>query len=229
MNKNTFKPIVLVSLFLGLISFFTTACDTTDPTQTSLTLSFATESNLPKIAADDFQIQEVKLLLRNIKIKNQGNDESLHVKTGPIVVNLNLEGKTTEFASSEIPAGSYNRVRFEIHKIEDSESPPDPDFKDGLESSKRYSIIVNGTLNGEAFTYKSRKSAQQDIKLEYDLIVEENEEANLTITVDPFSWFYEGDTFLNPNNESNDDKIDNNLKYAFKRAFKDSDLDGLGD
>jgi hypothetical protein len=228
MKTKLFKNIF--STLLGLIILVViTACDTNDPNETSISMSFSVNSALPKIAADDFQIQNVKLLVRNIKIKNQSFEDSLHVKTGPVVVDLNLEGKTTEFAYSEIPAGTYNRIRFEIHKIEDSEVPPDSEFKESNESSDRFSVIVKGQLNGELFTYKSRKSAVQDIKLAEDLIVEEGEEANLTITVDPFSWFYEGDKFLDPNDNSNDDKIDNNLKYSFKRAFCDKDKNGLED
>ena len=118
-------------------------------------------------------------------------------------------------------------MRFSIHKIEDTETCPDPEFKDGVQTENRYSVIVKGMLNGDEFVYRSRKSAEQDIKLSEDIVVEENEDANLTITVDPYSWFYEGEIFLNPNESANEDKIDNNLKYAFKNAFKDNDHDGL--
>ncbi len=139
----------IISYCLVLVTLFISACDTTEPSATSMSLSFKTESNLLKTSGDEFQIQGVKLLLRDIKIKHQSQVNDLQIKTGPMVVNLNLEGKTTEFTASEIPAGTYNRVRFKIHKIEDSETPPDPEFKEGLESSKRYSIIVKGLLNGE--------------------------------------------------------------------------------
>lgn len=221
MLKENFKKLLL-SLILISISFF--GCDSTEPNQTSLSLSFLSEAGLQKTSADDFQITEVKLLVRNLKMKNL--EDSMQIKTGPLVVNLNLEGVTTEFAASEIPPGSYNRVRFEIHKIEDSETPPDLEFKEGSESSKRYSTIVKGTISGEAFIYRSRKSAVQDVKLEEDLVIEEGADANLTIKVDPFSWFYNGDQFLNPNDNSNDDKIDNNLKNSFKRAYCDKDKNG---
>ena len=225
--KQNYRPKTL--FLIGAIFLLLTACETTEPDQTTLSISFATDSNLPKITNDDLKLQEVKLLIRNIKIKNQSVEDSLHIKTGPMVVALNLEGGLSEFSSSEIPKGIYNRLRFEIHKLEDSETPPDQEFKEGSESSKRYSIIVKGTLNGESFVYKSKKSAVQDIKLEEDLIVEENADANLTVKVDPFSWFYEGDIFLNPNDSANDDKIDNNLKNSFKRAFCDKDRNGTID
>jgi hypothetical protein len=215
--RKTLLPILLLSIiFIG--------CESTKPNETSLSLSFQSESGLQKKYADYFQITEVKLLVRNLKMKDL--QDSMQIKTGPLVVNLNLEGEVTEFAASEIPPGSYSRVRFEIHKIEDSETPPDSEFKEGSESSKRYSTIVKGIINGEPFIYRSRKSAVQDIKLEEDLVVEDGADANLTIKVDPFTWFYNGDQFLNPNDNANDDKIDNNLKNSFKRAYCDKDRNG---
>ena len=222
------KPLVIIISSLLLMAI-NNSCDTTEPDSTSLSLSLKTDTELLKNSEEEFQIQEVKLLMRDIKIKNQAEESELQIKTGPMCINLDLTGKVTEFASSEIPEGAYDRVRFEIHKIQDTEACPDPEFKEGEESSKRYSVIVKGMLNGENFTYRSRKSAEQDIKLIENLIVEENEDANLTITVDPYSWFYEGDTFLNPNDSSNDDKIDNNLKDAFKRAYCDHNHDGIID
>ena len=205
MLKDYFKKILLPIILLS-ITF--AGCDITEPDETSLSLSFLSETGLQKNNADDFQISEVKLLVRDLKMKNP--KDSLHFKTGPLVVNLNLDGATTEFAVSEIPPGNYSRVRFEIHKIEESETPPDAEFKEGTESSKRFSVIVKGTINGD----------------EEDLVVEDGMDANLTIKVDPFSWFYNGDQFLNPNNEQNDDLIDNKLKTSFKRAYCDKDRNG---
>jgi hypothetical protein len=221
------KTVKEIILFLIITALMITSCDATEPNSTRLSLSIASDSELLKSEGEEFQISEVKLLIRDIKIKNQAQDNELQVKTGPIAVNLDLEGNITEFASSEIPEGAYDRVRFSIHKIEDSEECPDPEFKEGTENTERFSVIVKGMLNGEEFRYRSRKSAEQDVKLTEDIIIAENEDANLTIIVDPYSWFYEGETFLNPNISANDDKIDNNLKTAFKRAFKDNDHDGL--
>lgn len=227
MKRLSSKIIVSVSLALFLILF--SSCDTTESNVTSLSLSFASKTTLPKVNADNFQIQEVKLLLRNIKLKNQANEDSEQVKAGPFVINLSLNGEVTEFASSEIPPGNYDRVRFEIHKLEDSDVVPDLEFKEGTESSQRYSAIVKGTLDGNTFTYKFQKSAEQDIKLDEDIVVGEGEAANLTLIVDPKSWFYEGDILLNPNDQANESKIEQRMKEGFKRALKDNNHDGLND
>ncbi len=228
MLKEKFKSSIFIFNCLAIFLILVTACDTTDPEDTSLSLSFATDNALPKIS-EEFQLQEVKLLLRNIKIKNQADDNEMQVKTGPLVVDLDLTGKLTQFSESEIPPGAYDRVRFEIHKIEDAETPPDPEFKEGSESSMRYSVIVKGTIDGEEFRYRFRQSANQDIKLDEDILVNEGEAANLTIMVDPYSWFYEGDVLLNPNDQANENQIENKMQNAFKRAYKDNDHDGNSD
>ena len=62
--------------------------------------------------------------------------------------------------------------------------------------------------------------------MEIPIDVGENEIANLTITVDPYSWFYDGDTFSDPANEND---IDNKIKDSFKKCFRDSNHDGRGD
>jgi len=220
---------IIMSIILAVLLVLFSSCDTTESNETTLSLSFASESTLQKVNTDDFQIQEVKLLLRNIKLKNQADEESEQVKAGPFVIDLNLNGEVTEFASSEIPPGNYDRVRFEIHKLEDSDVVPDPEFKEGTESTQRYSAIVKGMLNGNAFTYKFEKSAEQDIKLDEDIVIGDGEAANLTLTVDPKSWFYEGDILLNPNDQANESKIEQRMKEGFKRALKDNNHDGLND
>ncbi|MBK7105020.1 MAG: hypothetical protein IPH62_07040 [Ignavibacteriae bacterium] len=219
------KKLLNVFLIFAMVLILTN-CDSTENNESTVTLSFANNSAIPKIAENNFQIQEVKILLRNIKIKNQADEDSLQIKTGPYVVNLNLNGNLTEFAVSDIPKGNYDRVKFEIHKLEASENPPDAVFKEGNEESLRYSIVVTGLLNGEQFIYKSKKSAKQDVKLAEDIIVDENENVNLTIKVDVNSWFYEDENFLNPNDAGNDDKIDNNIKNNFKNAYRDQNKDG---
>ena len=67
------------------------------------------------------------------------------------------------------------------------------------------------------------------MKLDSPLIVEENGTANLTITVDPFSWFTDGSKLLDPADSSNSNEIDNNIKDSFKKAFQDNNHDGIID
>ena len=216
-------------LFVFGIAILFSSCDTAESNDPTLSLSMSVNTSLPKITDDTINLDSVKILLRDIKIKKQSGNDSLNVKVGPFVVYLNLAGMTTDFAVSNIDPGSYDRIRFRVHKLEDSETPPDPEFKDSTDSSLRYSVIVKGTFNSVPFIYKSRKSAHQDIKLDTPIVVEENSSANLTITVDPLNWFVENGVVLNPNDSSNVNDIDNNIKDSFNKAFRDNNYDGIGD
>ena len=216
-----FLTIFSVSSFILLNS-----CDTAETTDAAISVSFSSGTAISKIADDTIQLDEVKILFKDIKIKNQENNEDSHIKVGTFMVNLNLNGITTDFAVANVSPGIYDRVKFEVHKLEDSEEPPDPEFRDG---ALNYSVIVKGTHNSLQFHYRSQKSAHQDLKLESPIEVSDNETANLTITVDPYSWFYNGDVLMDPNDPANENQINNNIENSFKKCYRDDDYNGLGD
>ena len=227
-NKSSYQSIsLLISFFSAIILF--TACDTAETNNSTVSLSFYSGQSLSKTLDDTIELDTVKILIRDIKIKNQSGNNEPNLKVGPFVVYLELSGMTTDFTVTDIPLGSYDRVRFSVHKIEASETPPDPEFKEGNDSSLRYSVIVKGKYNSADFIYKSRKSAHQDLKLETPIEVDENEIANLTITVDPFSWFSDGTTLLDPTDPANENDIDNNIKDSFKKCFRDDNHDGVAE
>ncbi len=220
--------------------------NTTGPVGSTVSLSFATNSGLNKTNLTSIELDTVKILIRDVKLENESdssdyeshsgmdkitgdNYRSEDVKVGPFVVLLNLNGITTDFAVNNIPAGSYNEIKFKIHQIQASEVPPDPEFKDGNDEAHRYSVIVRGKYNSVPFVYKSRKPAYQKIKLDSLLQVQDNSITNLTITVDPNSWFMNGQTELDPTDSTNAYIIDNNISRSFRSAFEDDNHDGQCD
>lgn len=239
--KNYIKQTtVLAALTLALLLLCLQGCDTTETNTATVSLSLASGSSLQKIS-QDFQLTEVKILLKDIKLEKASEDDDLdkgmddddsdceNVRMDPMVVNLNLNGMTTNFVVSNLPAGTYDELEFEIHKPKGSEIPPDPEFKEGDDNSKRYSVIVKGTIDGIPFVYKSSKSAHQEIEFEPPLVIIENSKTNLTLVVDPYGWFYEDNMFLDPTNPANSNDIDNNIKDSFKQCFEDDDHDGDDD
>lgn len=234
-NNTSFTTLGLLITFL-LTLLFITACDTTENTNGTLALSFS-KGSTPQKPTDDIQLNEVKILLRDIKLERESDDDSEgedgnydkdceYVKVGPFVVNLNINGPTTDFVVNYIPAGIYDELEFKIHKPKTSETSPDPEFKDGDDNSLRYSVIVKGVYNLNPFVYKSRKSVHQELEFEKLLVVEDNTSTNLTITVDPYTWFYKEGVLLDPTNPANESEIDNNIEHSFKKAFEDDDHDG---
>lgn len=175
------------------------------------------------------EIQSAKVLLKNVSFHRFPSDENKDVKVGPFVVVLDLSGSTNTIAASNIPAGDYDRVSFRLHKPEDTEPIPDPEFRDGESGNQRYSVIVRGTYNGNAFVYRSRQNASQTAQLNPPITVTEKGEANVTMTVDPGTWFRSSGQLLDPNDSRNAQLIDNNIRASFGRAFKDNDRDGRPD
>ncbi len=231
---------IISAAVVAFLLFAFQGCDTTETTDSRggrVSLSFSSGSDLQKIN-QDLQLTEVKILLRDIKLRKEseddddghgGDDSCSSVKTEPIVVHLNLDTVTTDFVVANLPAGTYDGLKFEIHKVGGSETPPDPEFKEGDDNSKRYSVIAKGTIDGNPFIYKSKKSAHQHIGFDPPLVVIENSNTNLTIIVDPYTWFYEDGMFLDPTDPENENDIDNNIKDSFKQCFKDDDHNGDGD
>jgi len=234
-GKRHFTQFIAATI-LGLLFLTLQGCDTTESTSGNVSLSFSPGTSLQKANAD-IQLTEVKILIRDVKLEkesdgeSEGDDETEceNIKVGPFVVNLNLNGITTDFVVNNIPAGIYDELKFEIHKLEASETPPDPEFKDGDDSSQRYSVIAKGIYNSNTFVYKSKKSAHQELEFENMLIVEKDANTNLTITVDPYTWFYKEGVLLDPTDSANENDIDNNIEHSFKKAFEDDDHNGEND
>ncbi len=66
------KKSKLKSIFLFLaVALIYSGCDTTENNQSSLSLNFTTKSTIPKISNNNLEIQEVKILIKDIKIKDQ--------------------------------------------------------------------------------------------------------------------------------------------------------------
>jgi hypothetical protein len=211
---------------------FLLSCDTAETTSGTVSLSFSSGSSLQKFANDTLELTEVKLLLSNIELEmddgteeedGEDGDESITVLVDPIVINLNLDGTATNFAVADVPPGLYEEVEFEIHKVGASETPPDPEFKEGNADSLRYSVIVKGNYNTVPFVYRSKKSAQQELEFETPIEILENGVANLLIPVDPNNWFYSEGMLLDPSNPANENDIDSNIRESFGDAYEDDD------
>jgi hypothetical protein len=169
-------------------------------------------------------ITSAKVLLKKITFVREQADDSVEIVAGPVVANIRLDGQTTTLVVTTIPPGLYDRVRFIVHKPEDSEPLPDPEFRTGASGGERYSVIVTGFYLDTPFTYRSRESARLEVEFSSPLVVPETGIVNMTLLVDPYLWFTDGDLVFDPFNESA--RIDDRIKRSFARAFRDDDRDG---
>lgn len=173
-------------------------------------------------------ITEAKALITEIELETEpsGTSQSIHIS--PVVIYFNTGGQIVSVAAGNLPAGTWHKIKLKIHKPEETEPIPDPEFREGTSGNLRYSVIIKGTYNGNQYVYKSRKSANLVINLNSPLITG-NTSRNITVLVNPSLWFIHNGIVLDPGNSANDDQIDDNIKNSFKRAFRDDNKDGQPD
>lgn|SRR5690349_3046179 len=174
-------------------------------------------------------ITEAKLLVSDIKLNASGNSDSSNFKVGPYVLYLTPYGSLLYMDETIIPAGTYDKVAFKVHKLGDFETIADADFADSL---GRYSVVVRGTYAGVPFTYKSSKSAHQKLSSPNSLVIGTSEKTNITLRVKPYIWFIKNGIYLDPADPNNSNDIDNNIKDNINnnfKCFKDANKDGQPD
>lgn len=194
-----------------------------DNTEISMMSSPGVTDNAP---INSLVLDSVKVLIKNIKLNvSAASDDSVNFKTGPFVVKLNLNSSVNVFTTAMIPEGTYDKVKFEIHKLEDGEVGIDTAFSFG---GGRYSVVVYGKFNLIPFIYRSTKSAHQKINFGSTVGINSTTKSNITLKVQPYTWFWNGTDYIDPLNLSNENDIDNNIKASFK-AFKDNDRNGIPD
>jgi hypothetical protein len=223
---------ITVKYFLTLITAIVLSCtngcgedSVTTPTD-NVDMSVMSSGDTLNDRIGILVLDTVKVLIKDIKLNVANNaQDSTNFKVGPYVLYLNLASSVNIINSAFIPVGTYDKVKFEIHKLEDSETIPDPDFAD---VNGRYSVVVKGRFSGISFVYKSNKSAHQKLTFPGNLQVS----SNITLHIKPYIWFIKNGVYLDPGDPANESDIDNNIKDNINNNFKcfvDNDRNGQPD
>lgn len=236
----------IIAVMTVLVAAFVIGCsDSTSPAtdgQFSLSTRYTVQTVLAKAsggaAVDSLRVTRARLVLRDIKFKTPGED-SLNFRSQPIVVDLALAGAVQQIGLTTVPFGTYNRIEFDVHRVEAPEiaalpSAEQAGFADFL-AGERYSIIVEGTvyrtgLAPASFTYRSKVDAKQKIDMSPAVVVSEGtSQVNTTLVVSSAGWFTTtGGALVDPTDPNNEGVIDENLKASI-RVFKDNNRDGSKD
>jgi hypothetical protein len=188
--------------------------------------------------SDVLIITRAQIVLREIELKRENDDacESAgegdddgceEFETGPMLIDLPLNGQAETAITIEADTGTYDEIDFEVHKAEGSGDAAfitqHPEF-DGL------SIRVEGTWNGTPFVYQSDLDVEQENELVPPLVITETTGTNVTLRVDISTWFRNGsgalvDPATGNHNGANESVIKENIKVSF-HAFEDEDRDG---
>lgn len=160
--------------------------------------------------------------------KRGGHCEEL--KLGPLLVDVPLDGDVERVFSVQLPEGTYRAVELQIHKPSlGNES--DLAFLRENPLLEGVSILVEGTYDGDPFTFVQRVEAKERYALDPPLeVTEASEPTNLTFHLDVSTWFVDPEGALvdpvsaNRGGEHEGLVRSNILKSL--NAFKDDDRDG---
>jgi hypothetical protein len=235
MIQSIFKhkiSLLVLAILISVAGFYGCNKESSVVTPPTNTLSFSAMGSIDTVGDSQniLKLDTVKILIKDIKLKVSGNNpDTTDFKVGPFVIFLNLSSSINLISSEIIPDGVYEKIKFEVHKLNDNETPPDPEFAD---ANGRYSIIVKGWYLGNYFIYKSTKSAHQILQFPSTVQVTSKNLSNITMIVSPYIWFIKNGAWLDPTVPANSNDIDNNIKdninHNFK-AFKDNDRNGIPD
>lgn len=223
------KSILILAALISTAAFYGCGEDTVSPQADNLGFNGMSSMDSIGDAQNVLILDTVKILIKDIKLNVANTAEDLkNFKVGPFVLFLNMSSNINYISTALIPDGSYDKIKFEIHKLNDNEVLPDPEFAD---INGRYSVIVKGWYQGNYFIYKSSKSAHQILSFPNHVPVSAGL-SNLTMVVKPYIWFIKDGIYLDPRDTLNTNDIDNNIKDNIKnnfKAFKDNDKNGIPD
>lgn len=243
-------------VLLTLVAAAAAACsDGAGPDGPSVSLSFATARPTPLAApgfsasvmadtvtsgSDTLIITSAEIVLREIELERADRDAACdstatnddgceEFETGPLLVDLPLNGQVAQALAIAIPPGTYDEIEFDIHKVS-NDDPEDAAFRAEHPDFVDVSIRVQGTFNGEPFTFESDLSEEQELDLVPPLVIADGVlSTNVTVLVDLSQWFVVSSQLVNPalGNKGGDleSEIQNNIKQSIE-AFEDEDSDG---
>ncbi len=225
----------------------------------NLSIGFSKVSSktyLQKVAAvDSLRIDSVVAVLQKIKFESQidtvkvdtsGEDSPFNEKEtsisfmGPFIIHVR-DSNAVSFANQIIPAGSYNGIKFKIHRIQKGKKYEDSDEHNrkgvpNIDSIVGYSVAVWGSIkkNGARvqFAFKSTIELEYKIKGNFTIATGTNT-LNLALRFNTGDWFTDLKTKLqlDPTDQSkaNQELINEAIKKSFENGRGGHDSNGDGD
>jgi hypothetical protein len=190
----------------------------------SLSARTAAQSSGTTPSASGIALTRVRLALRKVELRSRTDDLRVKVTLGPVVLDFagaDLDGRVRRVLDSRVPATTYDRIEFEIEPLERSVDAPGADDL----VQQRASGILEGTIDGEPFTFVTRIRAEQEREGKFTV---SESSSNVTLDIDTSGWFVKDGVHLDPRDDKNRLAIESNLKASID-AFDDDDSDGHRD
>lgn len=209
-------------------------------TKTPMALTAASGTNQLQLNGGNITLTDVKIVVRSIRLEptvapagssSAGEDE---LGFGPFLVEFGqpyldtAKGSLQQvFTATDVTAGTYKQIKFEVHKIEKADVLADPARFADMEG---LSVRVQGTCvnctcaTPNTFDFKSSLDEEQEREGTFKI----DGTNNIDLNVDPTNWFTDGGAPLDPCDTANQSKIESAIKASID-AFDDDNEDGKPD
>ncbi len=204
-----------------LAALLLAACSGGATSSLSLSARNGAAADQPATPPSGIALTRVRIALEKIELRSRDGDRRAEIALGPVVIDLSaaeLDGKVHRVFDSTVPAGTYDKIEFEIHLLERAITAAGAD--DLLK--QRASAIIEGTIDGETFTFTTAIEAEQEFEGRF---VVTDKSSNVTFDVDTSKWFVKDGARLDPRKPENRAAIEDNLRNSID-AFQDDG--GLG-
>ncbi|HET7565029.1 MAG TPA: hypothetical protein VFJ96_08550 [Gemmatimonadaceae bacterium] len=153
------------------------------------------------------------------------------IETGPLLVDLPLNGSVGSSVNFTVPADTYRKLEMRVRTV-DATDDGGAAFLAANPSFAGVSIRVEGTFNGQPFVFTSDVNVDLEIEFASPIVVD-HDGLNVTVNVDVSSWFRtDAGLIIDPLTAlaggSNESLVTGNIQASF-HAFHDDNRDGHDD
>jgi hypothetical protein len=174
--------------------------------------------------ASGIELTRVRIAVRRLRVERKDPSFEVKISEGPLlldVANDALGGALVQLVTANVPAGTYDKLKLDIHRVE---SAPAGAFDDLVKQGA--SLLLEGNVDGKAFSFASALEAELEHEGRFEL---GGTATNITIDLDASKWFVAADgSRLDPSDPKNRAAIEANIRASFS-AFEDDDENGEDD
>jgi hypothetical protein len=177
---------------------------------------------------DSLRITRVRILVSRMilhqHVADSLSDDDDHdkvLKLGPFLITVDSAGQRL-FATDTIPAGNYDKVKFEIHRFSSNEISlylNDPLYTDFV-SYDRHTVIIegHGYKNGQVFDFDYRSNVTANLTIDFDgpFSMSAGTITTLMLQINPALTFKTSGQVLDPRDPRNHSAIE----YAIRASIK---------
>lgn len=202
------------------------------------------------LGGDQIVLDRVELVLRKVKLEGTNgcaatagstdveSEDCGELDAGPTVFDLPLGEGAAQMFTASVPAGSYQRVRFQIHRPVDANG--DATLLAEHPDLSGVSIRVTGSYQGAGdteptpFSYVTDLTSEVEVGLAQPVTLATGGELAVTLAIDLSGWFAnaEGTGLVDPaqalDGQPLESLVEQHVRSSF-HAFEDANQDGAED